>query len=190
MSMIYQTFCWASSYINFYLYNKTTRLIFYFCFAIEKTDTQRIKWFSLGYSGVAKTWSHVHVIPQSILTLLSNLALSIYSFEYFFLRKKLWENLLTVSQPSKLHHDLQHLLSFRAHKPLSVWEPGNVALFNKQVSSLTSDFRYFILRFVLLFSILVTLNEVTRAYYEVEDFCFLSNHVMFPINDFSPTIIR
>lgn len=135
MSMIYQAFCWASSYINFYLYNKTTRLIFYFYFAIEKTDTQRIKWFSLGHSGVAEIWSHVHVIPQSLLTQLHNLALSIYSFEYFFLGKRLWENLFTVSQPSKLHHDLQHLLSFRVHKPFSqsgnqCW-PGNVAPFKK-----------------------------------------------------------
>ena len=39
---MYQVFCWAFSYIIFYLYNKTARLRFYFIlFTIEKAEAQK-----------------------------------------------------------------------------------------------------------------------------------------------------
>ena len=167
MLMMYQVFCWAFSYIIFYLYNKTARLRFYFIlFTIEKAEAQKGMWFPLSLSGIAEIWSHVHVIPKSILILLCNLVQSVYSFEYFFLGRRKWQNVFAISQFFKLLHDLKHLtLFFIVHKPFSQAGPNYLGLeiwvpFRKSGTPYLLTYLGFQVLYYYVFSTISSLNNL------------------------------
>lgn len=119
MPTTYQAFCWAVHTLSSISTTKLWDWSFVFILQLRK-QTRKVKW-SPGHGGVAETWSHVRVVPKSLLTLLGNLILSVYSFGYFYCGRREWKNALTIFQPSKLLHDLRHRnhLSFIVHKLFS-----------------------------------------------------------------------